>query len=73
MTKVWRVLGGPGDLVSGFLSRVIRTLNGVTLIITLLITDLLSPPGLQVGFLGSCFNFSYHCLGVQGLPRGLGV
>ena len=24
------ILGGPGDLVSGFLSRVISTLNGVT-------------------------------------------
>ena len=30
------------------ISRVISTLNGVTLIITLLITDLLSPLGLQV-------------------------
>ena len=30
------------------ISRVISTLNGVTLITTLLFTDLLSPPGLQV-------------------------
>ena len=44
------------------MSRVISTLNGVTLIITLLITDLLSPLGLQVGFrfrvsgMHSCFR-----------------
>ena len=31
------------------MSRVISTLNGFTLIIILLITDLLSPLGLQVG------------------------
>ena len=36
------VLRGPGDLVSRFIS----TLNGVTLIITLLATYLLSPLGL---------------------------
>ena len=33
------------------ISRVISTPNGVTLIITLLITDLLSPLGLQVSTL----------------------
>ena len=32
------------------MSRVILTPNGVTLAISLLITDLLSPLGLQVGF-----------------------
>ena len=43
------VLGGPGDLVNGVISRVTSTRNGVPLIVTLLITDLLSPTGLQVG------------------------
>ena len=33
----------------GYKYRVTSTLNGVTLIITLLITDLLSPLGLQLG------------------------
>ena len=33
---------------AGLYHRVISTLNGVTLIITLLITDILSPLGLQV-------------------------
>ena len=42
------LLGGPGDLVSGLQVRVLSTLNGGTLVITLLITDLLSPLGLQV-------------------------
>ena len=42
------LLQGAGDLVS--ISRVISALNGVTLIITLLITNLLSPLPLQVGF-----------------------
>ena len=40
----WR----PWGLSKWVISRVISTLNGVTLIITLLITDLLSPLGLQV-------------------------
>ena len=35
----------PGDLVSEVISRVKSTLNGVTLITTLLMTDLLSPLG----------------------------
>ena len=39
-----RIREGAGDLVS-------RALNGVTLIITLLITNLLSPLPLQVGAL----------------------
>ena len=43
-TPVWR----PRGLSKWVISRVISTLNGVTLIITLLITDLLSPLGLQV-------------------------
>ena len=41
----WR----PRGLSKWVISRVISTLNGVILIITLLITDLVSPPGLQVG------------------------
>ena len=41
------VLEGAGDLVS----RLISALNGVTLIVTLLITNLLSPLPLQVGSL----------------------
>ena len=41
----WR----PRGLSKWVISRVIRTLNGVTLITILLLTDLLSPPGLQVG------------------------
>ena len=40
----WR----PRGLSKWVISRVISTLNGVSLIITLLITDLLSPLGLQV-------------------------
>ena len=40
----WR----PRALSKWVISRVLSTLNGVTLIITLLITDLLSPRGLQV-------------------------
>ena len=40
----WR----PRGLSKWVISRVISTLNGATLIITLLITDLLSPLGLQV-------------------------
>ena len=43
------VLGGPGDLSKWLISRAKSTLNGVTLVITLLITDLLRPLGLQVG------------------------
>ena len=42
--STWR----PRELSKWVISRVISTLNGVTLIITLLITDLVSPPGLQV-------------------------
>ena len=44
--STWRTRG----LSKWVISRVISTLNGVTLIITLLITDLLSPLGLQVVF-----------------------
>ena len=40
----WRLRGLSKWVIGG----VISTLNGVTLIITLLITDLLSPLGLQV-------------------------
>ena len=40
----WR----PRGLSRSVLSRVVSTPNGVTLIIALLITDLLSPLGLQV-------------------------
>ena len=40
----WR----PRGLSKWVISRVISTVNGVTLIITLLITELLSPLGLQV-------------------------
>ena len=43
--STWR----PRGLSKWVISRVLSTLNGVTLIITLLITDLLSPLGLQVG------------------------
>ena len=39
----WR----PRGLSKWVISRLTRTLNGVTLLITLLITDLLSPLGLQ--------------------------
>ena len=42
------LLGGSADVVSRLYSRVISTLNGVTLLITLLIADLLSPLDLQV-------------------------
>ena len=42
----WR----PRRLRKWVISRVISTLNGVTVIITLLLTYLLSPLGLQVGF-----------------------
>ena len=42
----WRVRG----LSKWVISRVINTLDGVTLIISLLITCLLSPLGLQVGW-----------------------
>ena len=45
MTSTWR----PRRLSKWFISRVISALNGVTLITTLLITDLLSPLGLQEG------------------------
>ena len=41
----WR----PRGLSKWVISRVISTLNGVPLVITLLITDLLSPLGLQLG------------------------
>ena len=43
--RTWR----PRGLSKWVISRVISTLNGVALIITLLITDLLSPLGLQEG------------------------
>ena len=43
-SPTWRVRG----LSKWVISRVVSTLNGVTLIKTLLITDLLSPLGLQV-------------------------
>ena len=46
----FRVTWWPRGLSRWVISRVISTLNGVTLIITLLVTDLLSPLGLQVGF-----------------------
>ena len=45
----WGFLGGPRGFSKWVIGRVISTLNGVTLIITLLITDLLSLLGLQVG------------------------
>ena len=54
---LWSMLEGAGDLVS----RVISALNGVTLIITLLKTNLLSPLPLQVDFRGlgaSCSGLS---------------
>ena len=44
LRATWR----PWGLSKWVISRVLSTLNGVTLTITLLITDLLSPPGLQV-------------------------
>ena len=47
--------------------RVISTLDGVTLIKTLLITDLVSPPGLQVGFTGA----SSHSSPLKTRPLGL--
>ena len=43
--SAWR----PRGLSKWVISRVISTLNGVALIVTLLITDLLSPLTLQVG------------------------
>ena len=46
-----RVAWRPRGLSKWVISRVISTLNGVTLVITLLITDLLSPLGLQVSAL----------------------
>ena len=45
----------PRGLSKWVISRVISTLNGITLIITLLITDLLSPLGLQVGSISMRF------------------
>ena len=47
---LWR----PRGLSKWVISRVIRTRNGVTPMITLLITDLLSPLGLQVGGFRIC-------------------
>ena len=44
-THTWR----PRGLRKWGISRVVSTLSGDALIITLLITDLLSPLGLQVG------------------------
>ena len=44
LITTWR----PRGLSKWVISRVVSTLNGVTLMITLLITDLLSPLGLQV-------------------------
>ena len=41
--RIIKLLEGAGDFVSKLYSRVISALNGVTLIITLLITNLLSP------------------------------
>ena len=46
--KPTTLLGGPRGLSKWVISRVIRTLNGATLILTLLLTDFLSPLGLQV-------------------------
>ena len=61
------VLGGPGGLSKWVISRVTSTLNGVTLIITLLINDLLSPLGLQVGFSGRrTMRFGLGVLGLSG-------
>ena len=50
--QTWELLEGAGDLVSRLFSGVIRALNGVTRIITLLITNLLSLLPLKVGFRG---------------------
>ena len=44
LPPTWR----PRKLSKWVISRVVSTLNGVTLIITLLVTHLLSPLGLQV-------------------------
>ena len=45
------LLGGPGDLVSKVISRVIIGVAPFRVLITLLITYLLSPLPLQAGFL----------------------
>ena len=51
MGPTWR----PRGLSKWVISRVISTLNGVGLLITLLITDLLSPLGLQVHLLYTAY------------------
>ena len=58
MIGVWSPTWRPRGLSKWVISRVISTLNGVTLITTLIITDLLSPLGLQVLALWRARKFS---------------
>ena len=72
--SLWHYLEAQGTSKS-VISRVISTLIGVTPILTLLITDLLSPVGLQVWLIASPFpiqRFVSRWLGFRIRSLGFG-